>query len=153
MFHFAQFQIEATTPEATEEAVRHFSSKRQTSLDLKSSGAIPGETKYFMGLEDQDKLQITRFRFLIERLMPKLIVTFRKSEQFLRYSVRLSLPAFVLLLLFVSVGLYNLFDCLFRGDEEGAVTSMVIILLIPVLTFIELFLTRRRIHQAIANKS
>jgi len=116
MFYFAQFQVEATTPESTEEAIRYFSSKRQTSLDLKGSGAVPGETKYFLGYEDQDKLQITRFRFLIERLMPKLIVTFRKSDQFLRYSVRLSLPSFVLLLLLVSSGIYNLFECECSGN-------------------------------------
>lgn len=153
MFDFAKFQVEATTPEVTEKAIRHFSSKRQTSLDLKGSGTVPGETKYFLGLEDQDKLQITRFRFLIERLMPKLIVTFRKSEQFLCYRVRLSLPSFVLFLLLISSGLYNLYGCLSRGDEQGGITNMVIILFIPVSTFVELFLTRKRVHQAIVNRA
>lgn len=152
MFYFARFQVGATSPGAAEEAIRHFSSKRQTSLDLKGSAAVPGESKYFLGLEDQDKLQITRFRFLIERLMPKLIVAFPKSDQFLRYKVRLSLPSFLFLLLLVGTGLYNLFDCLSRGDEEGCITSIGVILFFLVLTLIELFLTRRRIRQAIANK-
>lgn len=152
MFNFAKFQVEAITSEAAEKAIRHFSSKRHTSLDLKGSGAVPGEIKYFLGLEDEDKLQITRFRFQIERLMPKLIVTFRKSEQFLRYSVRLSLPSFVLFLILVSSGLYNLFDSFSQGDNEGVITSMIIMLCIPGLTFIEFFLTRKRIRRAIVRQ-
>jgi len=153
MFYFARFRVGGTTSEVAEGAIRHFSSKRQTSLDLKGSGAVPGETKYFLGLEDKDKLQITRFRLFIGRLLPKLIVTFPKSEQFLHYSVRLSLPSFVLFILLASSELYNLIDYLSRGDNEGVIESLIIILSIPVLTFIELFFTRKKIRQAMANEA
>ena len=87
-----------------ENAIRHFSSKRHASLDIKSSSSSIGENKYFLGLEGENDLKITRIRTPFESLFPKIIVSFPKDRQFLSFKIRYSILSIIIFgILFIAV--------------------------------------------------
>ncbi|MEO6454350.1 MAG: NUMOD1 domain-containing DNA-binding protein, partial [Ginsengibacter sp.] len=60
MFYFKKIIINKLTTQNIEDAIRNYSSKRHTSLDLKTSSSYIKEHKYFLGLEGNTDLKITR---------------------------------------------------------------------------------------------
>ncbi|MFL5743542.1 MAG: hypothetical protein ACJ751_02670 [Niastella sp.] len=152
MLYFKTIKIENTDPEIVEKAVRAFSLKRLTSLDLiTSSVSYASEDKYFLGVEKSNDLFITRVRTPIERIFPKLIVRFKKENEFTSYQIRYSLPAIAFWLLNV-VGLFaDLFYLLTTDDFtfEGLFLITLIIVFFLLFTLLELTFTRNRINKAI----
>lgn len=99
MFYFAQFEIDSLSKDNVENAIRNFSSKRYTSLDLQSSSSSIKENKYFLGHEGKADLKITRIRTTFEKLFPKVIQSFPKGKRFEVYKVRYSLLSTVVFFL------------------------------------------------------
>lgn len=152
MLYFKTIKIENTDPEIVEKAIRAFSLKRLTSLDLiTSSASYASEDKYFLGVEKNDALFTTRIRTPFERIFPKLIVRFKKEDGFTSYQIRYSLPAIAFTLLNI-VGLFaNLFYVLTTDGFtfEGLFLITLIIVLFVLFTLLELTFTRNRINKAI----
>lgn len=62
MIYFTKYNIDNFSSDVIENAIRSFSAKRFTSLDLQSSSSYIQEDKYFLGFESNNGLQITRIR-------------------------------------------------------------------------------------------
>lgn len=152
MLYFKTVKIENTDPEVIEKAIRTYSLKRLTSLDIIiSSASYASEEKYFFGLEKSKSLFITRVRTPFERIFPKLIVRFKKEDEFTSYQIRYSLPA-------LAFSLFNIFgliaDLLYMTttDEftfDGLFLLTAIIALFLLFTWFEFILVRNRINKAI----
>jgi hypothetical protein len=152
MLYFKAIKIDNTDPAIIEKAIRAFSLKRLTSLDLiTSSASYTSEDKYFLGVEKNNDLFITRIRTPFERFLPKLIIRFKKEDDFTSYQIRYSLPAIAFTLLNI-LGLFaNLFYLLTTDgfNFEGLFVISLIILLFLLFTLVELTFTRNRINKAI----
>lgn len=105
MFYFKTITLYNPENKDIETAIRKFSSRRNTSLDFKSSASYIPSEKYFLGFETDTDLEITRIRTPFERFFPKLILNFPKDKQFTCYQVRYSFLSailfFVLLIAFI----------------------------------------------------
>ena len=60
MFHFKTVILSNPDNKDVETAIRNFSSRRNTTLDFKSSASYISFEKYFLGFETDADLQITR---------------------------------------------------------------------------------------------
>ena len=108
MIYFKKVNLNGADRQRIETAIRQFAVKRNTSLDFQSSATCIRQEKYFLGLESESNLTLTRIRTPFERLLPKLIFQFSK-EDFNKYKVRFSFVSiFVAFLL--SVGAIDLFN-------------------------------------------
>jgi len=150
MFYFTQTSFDNLQSGTIESAVRAYSSKRHTSLDLNSSSSYIKEDKYFLGLDGKNDLQITRIRTPFERFLPKLIVSFSKERHFETYRIRYSiLPAILFFFLTFSV-LASIFYLVYERETENDVLSTLgIFTIFLILTFIEIKLTKQKIDRAI----
>jgi hypothetical protein len=152
MLYFKTIKIEHTDPEIVEKAIRAFSLKRLTSLDIVvSSASYAGEEKYFFGLENKNGLFLTRVRTPFERIFPKLIVRFKKEEAFTSYQIRYSLPAIALSCFVIFGWIADLFFLLTADGFtfDGFFVISLVIVLFLLFTFLELTFTRNRIKKAI----
>ena len=133
-----------------EKAIRHFSSKRLSSLDFRSSSTFIMGDKYFLGYETPIHIEITRIRTPLERLLPKLIVTFDKKANFTTYKVRFSGMTLVFIGTFAVGVLFNLGNMIaFRTIDRDFLGIILFSAIIILLTILEFNLTRRKISRAI----
>ncbi len=153
MFYFLKTNTNNYSKD-TENAIRKYSAKRHTSLDFKSSSTYIKEEKYFLGLEGNDDLKITRIRTPFEKYFPKVIVSFPKDKHFEIYKIRysiLSTLVFIALLTFMIESLY--FLIIEKEFEYDLVSLGIIFLIFCCLTIAEIKLTNRKIRKAIENFS
>ena len=152
MIYFTKTIIDNFSSDHTENAIRTFSSKRYTSLDLKSSSSYTQEDKYFLGLEGNNDLKITRIRTPFERFFPKVIVSFPKDRQFEIYRIRYSiLSTFVFVVLVIAV-LQSIYTLIVDKEFENDIIPLIIVFIIFIgLTIAEIKLTKLKIRKAIKN--
>jgi hypothetical protein len=150
MIYFTQTTIGNFSPTNTENAIRRFSAKRHISLDLKSSSSYINEDKYFLGLEGNADLKITRIRTPFERFFPKVIISFPKDRQFKIYKIRYSiLSTFVFIVLLIAV-LQSVYSIIVDKEFENDVLPLTIFFMIFIgLTVAEIKLTKLKIQRAI----
>jgi hypothetical protein len=150
MIYFTQITIDNFSPSTTENAIRRFSAKRHTSLDLKSSSSYINEDKYFLGLEGDADLKITRIRTPFERFFPKVIVSFPKNRQFEIYKIRYSiLSTLVFIILSIAV-LQSVYSIIVDKEFENDFLPLTIFFSIFIgLTVAEIKLTKLKIRRAI----
>lgn len=150
MIYFAQIAIDNFSPPKTENAIRSFSVKRHTSLDLKSSSSYINVDKYFLGLEGDDDLKITRIRTPFERFLPKVIVSFPKDRKFKIFKIRYSiLSTFIFIILLIAV-LQSVFSIIVDKEFKNEVLLLTIFFMIFIgLTVAEIKLTKLKIKKAI----
>jgi hypothetical protein len=104
MIYFLKNPIKNSNSDIVENAIRRFSLKRYTSLDLQRSSFNTAEDRYFLGLEGSCDLKITRIRTPFESFFPKVIVSFPKRKGFEMYKIRFSLlSTFIFAILFFAV--------------------------------------------------
>ena len=106
--YFKRIKITALSTEKIENNVRLLSLRRHTHLDFKSASTYIAEpNKFFLGYENDRKIDLLRIITPFERLLPKIIVTFDKTN-FQEYKLRLKLISLIILIL-LTIGLvFNL---------------------------------------------
>ncbi len=146
MLYFKSIVLETHDGQAVENAIRQFSAKRHTSLDLQSSASYISDHKVFLGLENDTNIRITRVRSPFERFLPKLIVRFDKADGFNCYRIRLSLlPNLMFLFLTIAI-ILNVIGSLTNGRLESDLPSILALYLTFVaLILLEITLTKRRL--------
>jgi len=152
MFYFTQTNLDNLTTDGVENAIRHFSSKRHTSLDFKSSSSYIQEDKYFLGFEGKNDLKITRIRTPFERFFPKLIISFPKDRQFEIYRIRYSILSSIIFCILLLAVLQSIYSFIMDKEFENDFIPLTIVFAIFLsLTFLEIKLTSRKIQNAIIN--
>ncbi len=121
MFFFKTIGLQESDRDTIEKAIRRYSIRRHTTLDLLSSlNTSFDKEKLFLGYETNEKIQFTRLRGPLDRYFPKFILVFQKND-FSSYQVRYSLisnlavMALALSLLVGIVGVISLGDFSFIG--------------------------------------
>jgi len=150
MLYFRKVTLNEVNGTKVEAAIRKFTARRHTSLDLQSSSTDIWTEKLFLGLENENSIQVTRIRTSFERLLPKLIVRFDKERGFSEYRIRYSLIsnsvfAFITLAIVLNV-VYSLINLQIEGDISTIFTFFILFLF---LTVVELRLTNARLIKAI----
>ena len=151
MFYFTHTVITQFEAASVEKAVRRFSAKRYTSLDLSPSSSLIQEEKYFLGLENNDTLSITRIRTPFERLIPKIVLSFKKEAHFKTYRTRLSLFTFIAFI-FIALGFadslyYAVADYSF---DAGLISSTLLLAGFAGLVLLEMKITGMKLNKAVS---
>lgn len=152
MLYFTSVRISGHSKDHVEHAIRHFSLKRHTSLDLQSSSTYIREDKYFLGLEGKNDVKIIRLRTPFERLLPGVILRFSKDQAFGVYKIRYSLLSMIVFCSLL-IGVLEMIVSLAR-DRSSAFDFVPLVILFLVfmgLTYLEIRLTQRKIQQALNN--
>jgi hypothetical protein len=149
MLYFKTYKIENADPAIVEKAIRAYSLKRYTSLDLYFNLTTAYQTidnKYFYARENEKEILLTRIRTPFAFILPKLIVRFKKEDGFTSYQIRYSLPAMLVNCLYI----YGLFGELpYNFSTEILLLFLGILLGILLFTGFEVLNTRDRINKAI----
>src|SRR3954466_1528102 len=108
MIYFKTIPLTDLDKHQVEKAIRKVASKKDTSLDFTSSGAMAGTDRLFIGSEDKNDVKFARIRYYLEDLLPKIILSFPRSDNDQFYKMRLSARSFavfclIALLLFFSL--------------------------------------------------
>ena len=143
--YFKRIKITALSTEKIENNVRLLSLRRHTHLDFKSASTYIAEpNKFFLGYENDRKIDLLRIITPFERLLPKIIVTFDKTN-FQEYKLRLKLISLIILIL-LTIGLvFNLVFSIQNGRLESDLRSIVIVnLIFYLLLFVEYKLVKRK---------
>jgi len=155
MLYFSTTTIDNITPVDIENGIRRYAAKRHTSLDLKPAATYIKEDKYFLGLEGDKDLKITRIRTPFERFFPKLIVSFPKEKNFETYKIRytlLSNVVFLTLSILVVIGIISL-----ALDNEYFSSDFLLVLILfgifYALTLLEIRMTKSKIKKGIRDYS
>ena len=150
MLYFKQITCDNLSTDTIENAIRHYSSKRHTSLDFKDSSSYITDDNYFLGLEGENDLKITRIRTLFESFLPKLIISFPKERHFEIYRIRYSLPSTIVFCVLLFGVLLSIFQLLVDKEIENDYLLLIgIFILFIVLTLLEIKLTKQKINRAI----
>jgi hypothetical protein len=151
MFYFKKEILQSVNAESIEIALRKFTAKRNTSLDMQSSSTSMGTDKLFLGLENENSIQITRIRSSLEKFLPKLIIKFDKVAGFNQYKVRYSLLSNVVFAFTVAAIILNSIYSISNGElESGLTTAFIFICLFLLLSAIEFRLTKLKLKSAIS---
>lgn len=152
MVYFLKTKIDNYSRDTIENAIRRFSAKRHTSLDLKSSSSYISDNKYFLGLEGSSDLKITRIRTPFERILPKVIASFPKDRQFETYRIRYSILATLVFIVLSIAVIQNLYTFIIEKEFENDFIPLALVYLIFIgLTITEIKLTKLKIIKAINN--
>jgi hypothetical protein len=152
MFYFTRVHMAFHSKDRAENAIRHFSLKRFTSLDLQSSSSYIREDKYFLGLEGKNDVKIIRLRTPFERLFPGIILSFPKDKQFAVYKIRYSLLS-TIIFCFLLIGVLQMIVSLAmdRAHAFDFAPLIIAFLIFIGLTYLEIRLTQRKIQHALNN--
>lgn len=150
MIYFKTIYFQKDEKRVIEKAIRKFSLKRHSSLDLQSSSSyITEDGKYFLGQETEKYIRTTRFRTPFEKLLPKLILRFNKND-FESYQIRFSFPSNLIFLVLVIAILLNFFKFISSGRLGGNIGFVIVLsILFALLTLLEIKLISRKIKKAI----
>ena len=131
-----------------EQAIRKFTSKRTASLDFLSAISNVGLSKYFIGNDGKRAIKFTRIRTSFEKILPKLIVSFPKNEEFNYYKIRLSVPSTIVLFFLVVLSFATIPQqtTITNPEKLGILCALGIYVL---FIFLEIKLTDLRIKKAI----
>jgi hypothetical protein len=151
MLYFKKLDLLEVNGQTIENAIRKYSIKRNTSLDIQSSTSYITEEKYFLGLDSEFDIKITRIRTPFERLFPKLIVSLSK-EDFRESKIRLSLLSTILLFIVILIFLFQIIYSIRSAQISSDLIGFSIFLIAFLgLSSLEIKLTTDRMKKAIRN--
>lgn len=153
MIYFLKKEIRGFSSDGIEAAIRRSALKRNSFIDFQSAVSDIRQEKIFIGTENENELCITRLRTSFERIFPKYIIRFNKSEGFGRYQVRLSVVSFsFLFFLTISIlsGIYE--SIVYREIINDLAMPVFLLSAFMALTFFEFYLTRKAIDRALRMK-
>jgi hypothetical protein len=150
MFYFKQIEIDNSNAQIVEKAIRAYSKKRHTSLDFIANVEATSDDKYFLGLENNNDIILTRLRTRFEWYFPKIIIRFQKNKGFSSFQIRYSILSSIVFCAFV-VGLVS--NLLYLSTDyfafENVLLMVMVLSLFTGLTFLEIAIARKRISKAI----
>lgn len=152
MIYFQKTELPDISPEWIEKIIRESSSKRHSSLDLLSSSTCIKEEKHFFGTEKDKFIKIIRMRTPFERILPRIIARFDKSD-FGSYKIRLSLLSFLIsIFLSIAIVLNIAYSIINKHWESNVVSVFAVSSIYFLLIMIEIKLTKRKINTLIKRK-
>jgi len=150
MLYFRTITFEHIEGQLVEKAIRQYTVKRHTPLDLQSSATYIGTEKLFLGRENEKSIQLTRIRSPFERLLPRLIISFDNQATFTQYKIRYSLLSNIAFIFLASALIANIIYWLSGyPDENGIIPVLLLFAIFLFLTSLELRFTKSRLKTAI----
>lgn len=148
--YFKQINIIELNSDKIERNIRSFSLRRHTSLDFKSASTYVSEPKkFFLGYENNNQIDLLRITSPFEKVLPKIIITFKK-ENFNKYYLRLKSTSMIVFTLLTIALILNLFYSIKAGRIESDFSIVLLLnLAFYILAFVEFKLVNRKINKAI----
>ena len=148
--YFKKINIDEPNSDKIERNIRLFSLKRHTSLDFKSASTYVSEpNKFFLGYENNKRIDLLRITTPFEKLLPKIIVTFNK-ENFNQYNLRLKSISMILFALLSIALILNLYYSIKSGKLESDFSMILFLnLIFYILAYVEFKLVNKKIKKAI----
>ena len=148
--YFKKINITELNSDKIERNIRLFSLKRHTSLDFKSASIYVSEpNKFFLGYDNNNRIDLLRITTPFEKLLPKIIVTFKK-DNFNEYNLRLKSISMILFILLTIALILNLFYTIKSGKLESDFLMILLLnLTFYILAFVEFKLVNRKITKVI----
>jgi len=150
--NFKTNKITEYNSEIIENALRNSALKRHTSLDFKNSNiGITDDDKYFLGYENDEKIQFLRISSFFDKFLPNIIISFNK-ENFNEYKIRLKTGSMIVFIILSLVLLFNIIRSILNNRIESDLFSIFqVYALFYLLTFVEYKLTTKLIKKSIMN--
>lgn len=148
--YFKKVTIPELKVEKIERNIRLFTLKRHTSLDLKSGSTyIPEPNKFFLGHENNSRIDLLRISTPFERVLPKIIVTFNKSN-FKEYKLRLQLLSMILIVVLSAGLIMTIYHSIkSKNLESDFLFILSLNLIFYLLAFVEYKLVTKKIERVI----
>ncbi|UPQ79348.1 hypothetical protein M0M57_00575 [Flavobacterium azooxidireducens] len=148
--YFRKVTIPELNSDKIERNIRLFTLKRHTSLDLKSGSTYIAEpNKFFLGFENNTQIDLLRITTPFERLLPKLIVSFNKSN-FKEYKVRLQLLSMILIVVLSAGLLMTIYHSIkSKNLESDFLFILSLNLIFYLLAFVEYKFVTKKIERVI----
>lgn len=148
--YFKQINIPELSSEKIEQNIRVFSLRRHTSLDFKYfSTYVNEQNKFFLGYENKNRIDLLRISSPLEKLLPKMIVTFDKNN-FKSYRVRFKFISMILIVLLTTAIIINIFYSIkSRKLESDLLLILFLNLVFYLLAFVEYTLVNKQIRKVI----
>lgn len=148
--YFKKVTIPELNAEKIERNIRLFTLKRHTSLDLKSGSTyIPEPNKYFLGYENNTRIDLLRISSPFERVLPKIIVTFNNSN-FKVYKLRLQLLSMILIVVLSAGLIMTIYHSIKSKNLESDFLFIISLnLIFYLLAFVEYKLVTKKIERVI----
>lgn len=148
--YFKKVTIPHLNSDKIERNIRLFSLKRHTSLDLKSGSTyIPEPNKFFLGYENNTRIDLLRIATPFERLLPKIIVTFNKNN-FKEYKLRLQLLSMILIVVLSAGLIMTIYHSINSNNLESDLLYILSLnLIFYLLAFVEYKLVTKKIERII----
>jgi hypothetical protein len=148
--YFKEINIPELSSEKIERNIRLLSLKRHTSLDFKYVSTYINEpNKFFLGYENKNRIDLLRISSPFEKLLPKMIVTFKKNN-FKSYKLRFKLISMILIILLTTALVLNIFYSIKSGKlESDFILILFLNLTFYLLAFVEYKLVNKKIEKTI----
>lgn len=148
--YFKKVTIPELNSEKIERNIRLFTLKRHTSLDLKSGSTYIAEpNKFFLGYENNTRIDLLRISTPFERLLPKIIVSFNKNN-FNEYRLRFQLLSMILIVVLSAGLLMTIYHSIKSKNLESDFFSIFSLnLIFYLLAFVEYKLVTKKIERVI----
>jgi hypothetical protein len=136
--------------EKIERNIRLFTLKRHTSLDLKSGSTYIAEpNKFFLGFENNTRIDLLRISTPFERLLPKFIVSFNKNN-FNEYRLRFKLLSMILAIILLVGLLMTIYHSIkSKNLESDFLFILSLNLTFYLLAFVEYKFVTKKIERVI----
>jgi len=148
--YFKKVTIPELKVEKIERNIRLFTLKRHTSLDLKSGSTYLAEpNKFFLGYENNTRIDLLRISTPFERLLPKLIVSFNKNN-FNEYRLRFKLLSMILAVILLVGLLMTIYHSIKSKNLESDFLFIISLnLIFYLLAFVEYKFVTKKIERVI----
>ncbi len=141
-------QIENWQSDQIENALRRHTAKRKQSLNWMSSSYFNLDKYYFLGVENETSMNITRITTSYELFLPKIIIDFSKSD-FTSYSIHLSILYKVIFIILCIASISAIYNAIVYFETEGLLFGPISIVIFYYLTKWEMNLTHKKILSTI----
>lgn len=151
MIYFKKVYLDEREKGTLETALRCYSLKRASRLDLQSSVSDAGQDKFFLGHIGKEDLTFTRIRTSFDRYLPKIIFSLPNSPKELYCRFRLSLFSTVVVSMLCLGIIMSIGYALIGDNDIWGVAELCFILGIYVLFgALELNITQTKIKRAMS---
>lgn len=149
MIYFKKIYIDNSDKSETIKAIRKFASRRDSSLDLVSSGALAGTDRLFLGAERTEQIDFTRIRYYIEDLLPKVIISFPVAEADNYYKFRFSFRTTLVACAITILLILGCVASIINNTPDAFIVFAAVFIFFCLLILLEIKLVKRAIAKAI----
>lgn len=141
-------RIENWESEQIENAIRRHTAKRNHSLNWISSIYHNMNKYYFLGVENDTTMNMTRVTTEFELFLPKIIIDFNKSD-FTSYSIHLSLVYKAIFIFILMIFVSGIYHALFFSEFENLLYAPIFLIAFCFFTKWEINVTHKKILKTI----